>query len=187
MSDPRGNPHEEDYSDLLASLKPPPTPPQGPAPRAVAPARGRSLWPAAGLLAVVGLCALGWAVFSGGKGEPTKLTGAGAALVVRQRIAGLRVDLQRYSLDCNRFPRDGEGLQALVSRPQGPDAPGSWRGPYAAPADLLDSWGHPFVYVGSEGAYRISSLGADNKPGGEGDSADFVYDSKDGEAGLLGM
>jgi hypothetical protein len=44
---------------------------------------------------------------------------------------------------------------------------------------LLDPWKHPYVYQGPTAGHprpRVVSLGADGKPGGEGESADIDSD-----------
>lgn len=83
--------------------------------------------------------------------------------------------LDAYRLDNGRYPRQEEGLQALVERPA--DLV-TWAGPYLRKRELpKDGWGHPFVYEtpGKRATvgYDLYSLGADGKPGGEGDDADI--------------
>lgn len=81
--------------------------------------------------------------------------------------------LELFSGDNGRFPTRDEGLAALVQRPAGLD---SWTGPYLRTKDQLkDPWGRPFIYsVTDVGTYSVSTLGADNKPGGEGADRDIA-------------
>ncbi|MDP2312321.1 MAG: type II secretion system protein GspG [Pseudomonadota bacterium] len=41
----------------------------------------------------------------------------------------------------------------------------------------LDAWGNPFLYVTPRTPYVIVSMGADGKPGGEGEDADIRSDA----------
>ncbi|MDF1797832.1 MAG: type II secretion system protein GspG [Planctomycetota bacterium] len=45
------------------------------------------------------------------------------------------------------------------------------------PSELLDPFGHPYLYTVSDGVYELSSLGADGVPGGSGLDADWSTDS----------
>src|SRR4051812_14434194 len=87
-----------------------------------------------------------------------------------ERIAGV-VDI--YKLDVGTYPATDQGLQALISRPQGVER---WNGPYLKGDKLPeDPWGHPFVYrfpsqrQGHE--YDLYSLGPTGQAGGSSDSA----------------
>ena len=58
---------------------------------------------------------------------------------------------------------------------QPPGATG-WNGPYLKKKTLpKDPWGNDYRYVspGVHGSYDISSLGADNREGGEGENKDI--------------
>lgn len=97
------------------------------------------------------------------------------ASVARVQLEALNKALQSYRMDVGRYPGDGQGLQALLQRP--PDVePARWRGPYYPDAQVLDPWGHPFVYrfQGTAGrGYELYSLGRDHAPGGQGEDADI--------------
>jgi general secretion pathway protein G len=76
-----------------------------------------------------------------------------------------RIDeaLQMYRLSNARYPTTQEGIGALV--------------PQYIKQTPTDPWGEPYVFVapGPNGApYRIASLGADKREGGEGDDADIT-------------
>ncbi len=88
--------------------------------------------------------------------------------------------LERFAINCGRYPDDSEGLGALLSAPEGLDE--KWRGPYLKRKQLLDPWGNPFVYeaageVGSD-IYILISYGADGEPGGDGDNADITNEQE---------
>ena len=78
--------------------------------------------------------------------------------------------LELYKLDVGRFPRSGEGLQALVRQPSGARG---WNGPYLKKDDVPDDpWGNPYEYRVSGSSIEITSLGSDGRQGGSGEDAD---------------
>lgn len=87
------------------------------------------------------------------------------------QIDALSKAIDTYRLDLGRFPRQEEGLQVLVERPEGEPR---WNGPYMRGAIPPDPWGNPYVYripgVGSD--YDVISYGRDGRSGGEGEDAD---------------
>ena len=91
----------------------------------------------------------------------------------RQDIQGIVTALSMYKLDNYAYPSTEQGLDALVTKPSDqPDAP-NWKGPYLEHAPK-DPWGHPYQYAqpGQHGSIDVYSLGADGKPGGDGEAAD---------------
>jgi general secretion pathway protein G len=89
---------------------------------------------------------------------------AEARLAVTQ-LQSLSAQIEQYQSDVGSYP---ESLQELVSSPS--NAAG-WLGPYAKATDFNDPWHHPIEYrhPGDDDApYKLVSLGADGKPGGEG-------------------
>jgi general secretion pathway protein G len=96
----------------------------------------------------------------------------------RDKTAGLQIDefggsLDLFKLETGRYPTTQEGLQALVKQPPGL---AGWNGPYIRrPTVPKDPWGNEYRYVspGQHGAYDISSLGADNREGGDGENKDI--------------
>ena len=95
------------------------------------------------------------------------------------RITAARTDvnnmmqaLKLYRLDNQRYPTTEQGLQALVARPATGPAPANWR-PYLEKLPN-DPWGRPYQFLnpGIKGEIDVMSLGADGKPGGEGNDAD---------------
>ncbi|MEO8247951.1 MAG: type II secretion system major pseudopilin GspG [Burkholderiales bacterium] len=86
------------------------------------------------------------------------------------QIADLDKALEIYKLDVGRYPTTEEGLDALVRKP---GSANGWTGPYLKGGAVpTDPWNHPYRYASSGAAVEISSLGADNAPGGEGENAD---------------
>jgi general secretion pathway protein G len=94
------------------------------------------------------------------------------------QIRSLEGALDAYKLDNGFYPTTDQGLDALIKKPEVGRIPNKWReGGYLKPARIpKDPWGKDYVYLspGNEGReYDIVSLGADNEPGGEGNSADI--------------
>ncbi|HEX6101675.1 MAG TPA: type II secretion system major pseudopilin GspG [Alphaproteobacteria bacterium] len=95
-----------------------------------------------------------------------------AAEIQLEKLGGV---LDLYRLEVGVYPTTAEGLTALVDRPAA--AAPSWNGPYLKNRDALtDPWGRPYQYraPGDHGDYDIWSLGADGKPGGEGENRDVA-------------
>jgi general secretion pathway protein G len=96
----------------------------------------------------------------------------------REQTAKVQADnlvaaIELYRLDVGRLPDPTQGLEALLVAPT--DASG-WAGPYLQRRRVpADPWNRPFAYALTEdGAFSITSLGADGRPGGEGEDADIV-------------
>lgn len=88
------------------------------------------------------------------------------------QIEEFGASLDLFKLETGRYPTTQEGLQALVQAPSGL---AGWHGPYLKKKLVpKDPWGNDYHYVspGQHGAYDLSSLGADNKDGGEDDNKD---------------
>ena len=72
--------------------------------------------------------------------------------------------LVAFRIQMGDYPSTGEGLKALVERPE--KRKDRWRGPYLkSEVALLDPWGRPYQYrspaVRSTSGYDLWSLGAD--------------------------
>ncbi len=124
------------------------------------------------VIALIALVAstLGRRVFSGfsrGKIQTTKI-----------QMKQLEGDLDRYRLDCNRYPTTDQGLKALIEKSEvPPDCKNYDPAGYLASGKKLptDAWGNPFAYQCDDGInYVIKSLGADGVEGGEGENADLA-------------
>jgi general secretion pathway protein G len=89
------------------------------------------------------------------------------------QIALFETALDTYRLDVGKYPTTDQGLQALRTKPE--DV-AKWDGPYLPKDVPLDPWGDPYVYKspGDHGDYDITSLGADDSPGGDGENEDIV-------------
>jgi len=87
-----------------------------------------------------------------------------------ERLAGV---LDIYKLDVGSYPTSDQGLQALITHPQGVTR---WSGPYLRKAVPPDPWGKPYIYrtPGAQGGdYDLLSYGKDGQPGGTGEDADL--------------
>jgi len=97
--------------------------------------------------------------------------------LARPRLALVEDALERFAINCGRYPDDSEGLDALLAMPDDETLAGKWDGPYLKKSLLLDPWDTPIVYRAegeiNPGSYDLISLGADKEEGGEGDAADI--------------
>ncbi|MEP9411369.1 MAG: type II secretion system major pseudopilin GspG [Candidatus Brocadia sp.] len=94
--------------------------------------------------------------------------------VAKQQIEGFSSALEMYKLDTTRYPTQEQGLEALITEPQGVM---NWKGPYLKKKIVpKDPWGNNYVYIypGEHGDYDIISYGADGNAGGEGEDKDVV-------------
>lgn len=89
------------------------------------------------------------------------------------QIALLESALDTYRLDVGSYPTTGQGLTALLEKPDGID---NWDGPYLRKELPSDPWGNPYVYESpsEHGDFAIISYGADGKVGGEDINLDIV-------------
>lgn len=90
----------------------------------------------------------------------------------------LRGTVETFRLEVGRIPTAAEGLGVLVSAPTDDRARARWRGPYLDEAVPADPWGNAYQYSvpGRDGLpFALYSLGADGKPGGEGNDADVGF------------
>jgi general secretion pathway protein G len=103
--------------------------------------------------------------------------GAAKGATAKSQIEMLGAALDAYRLDNGRYPTTEQGLASLWEKPQ-IDPPANWRGPYLRKPVPPDPWGRPYNYmapgqVNLQG-YDLLTLGADGKPGGEGEDADIT-------------
>ena len=92
---------------------------------------------------------------------------------VQQDLRAIESALKLYRLDNFRYPDTEEGLDALVTPPQDPNA----RWPTGGYLERMpsDPWNEPYVYLypGNQGEFDVYSLGRDRQQGGEGLDADI--------------
>ncbi|WP_439634111.1 type II secretion system major pseudopilin GspG [Glycocaulis sp.] len=100
----------------------------------------------------------------------------------RARIEKARADIGRieqaiemFRLDMGRYPTTDEGLEVLVTAPADPRL--AARFPEGGYINRLpeDPWGGQYQYMspGEHGRFDVWSLGADARPGGDGNNADI--------------
>jgi general secretion pathway protein G len=95
-------------------------------------------------------------------------------IAARNDVRTLTGALKLYYLDNGRFPSTEQGLRALVAKPERDPVPRNWKtGGYIEQLPV-DPWGQPYQYInpGIHGEIDVFSLGADNRPGGDGRNAD---------------
>ena len=84
----------------------------------------------------------------------------------RIQMENLASSLDVFFLDTGRYPTSGEGLTALMQRPN--DAP-AWSGPYLKGSVVPnDPWGHAYTYKspGQNAPFELSSQGPDGRENG---------------------
>ena len=103
---------------------------------------------------------LGGRLFGAGDKAKRKLT--------ELKISQIGSYIEQYQLQYNALPQSIDDLARCNERT------GSDCVPIMKEEDLKDAWGNPLGYTLEEGGrrYRIKSLGADGKEGGEGVDAD---------------
>ncbi|PZO06676.1 MAG: type II secretion system protein GspG [Lysobacteraceae bacterium] len=96
-------------------------------------------------------------------------------IAARQDIASTMQALRLYRLDNQRYPTTEQGLQALVSPPTTGALPVSGSDRRYLDRVPKDPWGQElrYLYPGQKGEVDVYSLGADGRPGGDGQDADI--------------
>ena len=64
--------------------------------------------------------------------------------IAKAKMATLETQLGIFNIDCERYPDDSEGLEALVVAPA--DLEEEWKGPYLKRSELLDPWKNPYEF-----------------------------------------
>ncbi|MCE5164388.1 type II secretion system major pseudopilin GspG [Plesiomonas sp. PI-19] len=90
-------------------------------------------------------------------------------------LTALENSLDMYKLDNGQYPSTQQGLQALVSKPDGEPQPRRYRENGYIKRLPTDPWGNEYQYLspGEHGQMDIYSLGADGVEGGEGNGVDI--------------
>ena len=93
----------------------------------------------------------------------------------RLQIKNIEQALQLFKLDNGFYPGTEQGIEALVRIPEVGRIPKNYRKGGYLDRVPKDPWGNNYVYVspGTNGDYEITSYGADEAPGGEGEDADI--------------
>jgi general secretion pathway protein G len=91
-------------------------------------------------------------------------------------VASLSGGLSLFRVDCERYPSNEEGLDALRTAPSGLED--KWKGPYFEAPIPLDPWGHSYIYKtpgdGGPDSCIVESYGPTGQEGGTGDNASIV-------------
>lgn len=104
--------------------------------------------------------------------------GAARETTAKSQIEMFGAALDAYRLDNGRYPTTEQGIAALWQAPTIEPRAANWRGPYLRKQPPLDPWGATYQYrapgTQSGAGYDLLSLGADGKPGGDGEAADIT-------------
>lgn len=100
--------------------------------------------------------------------------GQAQATRVKSDLRAIESALKLYRLDNFTYPTSEQGLQALVEKPNDPNLTNYAAGGYLDRAPV-DPWNRPYEYLnpGQNGDVDVFSLGADGRPGGDGENADI--------------
>lgn len=95
------------------------------------------------------------------------------------QIKQLSVILDDFRRVCGFYPTTEQGLDALVKAPTGGRTCKNYDPEGFIKKVPDDAWNHPFVYTSDSNKFKIVSLGADGKEGGEGFDKDISSDDID--------
>ncbi len=96
----------------------------------------------------------------------------------KNQIRSLGLMLDDFKRVCGNYPSTEQGLDALVKRENAPNCKNYEPDGFIKGGKLpRDAWDANFGYVATGSDYVISSLGSDNKEGGDGTAKDIT--SKD--------
>jgi general secretion pathway protein G len=88
-------------------------------------------------------------------------------------VKGIEEAMHLFKLDNGFYPSTGQGLQALVQRPDGAHAARNYNPDGYLDKVPIDPWGNPYAYFSDGQEFIIKSYGADGQEGGEGKNADI--------------
>jgi len=103
-----------------------------------------------------------------------KYLGGAKTDAAEAQIKNIAAILDLYRLEVGSYPSEADGLEALVTAPDGIER---WNGPYVRQRDvLIDPWGQLYGYrmPGENGSFDLYSLGADQTEGGDGENQDIT-------------
>jgi general secretion pathway protein G len=97
-------------------------------------------------------------------------------------IVALENALDMYKLDNSRYPTTEQGLEALVTKPQGDPAPRNYKEDGYIKRLPQDPWGNNYQLMspGEHGKIDVFSLGLDGEAGTEDDIGNWNMDQKKG-------
>ena len=97
-------------------------------------------------------------------------------------IVALENALDMYKLDNSRYPTTEQGLEALVSKPQGDPAPRNYKEDGYIKRLPQDPWGNNYQLMspGEHGKIDVFSLGLDDEAGTDDDIGNWNMDQKKG-------
>ena len=97
-------------------------------------------------------------------------------------IVALENALDMYKLDNSRYPTTEQGLEALVSKPQGDPAPRNYKEDGYIKRLPQDPWGNNYQLMspGEHGKIDVFSLGLDGEAGTADDIGNWNMDQKKG-------
>ena len=98
-------------------------------------------------------------------------------------IVALENALDMYKLDNSRYPTTEQGLEALVSKPQGDPAPRNYKEDGYIKRLPQDPWGNNYQLMspGEHGKIDVFSLGLDGEAGTDDDIGNRNMDQKKGK------
>ncbi len=98
-----------------------------------------------------------------------------AAVRAKADLAAISTALNLYKLDNFTFPGTDQGLQALLTKPDGEPEAANWKTGGYMDRIPKDPWQRDYIYLspGQHGEFDVYSLGRDGQPGGEGPAADI--------------
>ena len=98
-------------------------------------------------------------------------------------IVALENALDMYKLDNSRYPTTEQGLEALVTKPQGDPAPRNYKEDGYIKRLPQDPWGNNYQLMspGEHGKIDVFSLGLDGEAGTDDDIGNWNMDQKKGK------
>jgi general secretion pathway protein G len=98
-------------------------------------------------------------------------------------IVALENALDMYKLDNSRYPTTEQGLEALVSKPQGEPEPRNYKDEGYIRRLPQDPWGNDYQLMspGEHGKIDIFSMGVDGEAGTDDDIGNWNMDKKKGK------
>ena len=98
-------------------------------------------------------------------------------------IVALENALDMYKLDNSRYPTTEQGLEALVTKPQGEPEPRNYKSDGYIKRLPQDPWGNAYQLMspGEHGKIDVFSMGLDGEAGTDDDIGNWNMDQKKGK------